>query len=113
MRTGITRFLPTLPTSAPMALSTFVLLLVLPALALALGQPAGGWDAATLVATSIVLSLCAEWVRGDIPRLSTVAGSVSGSARAAAAPVLFRLSPAAPGQPRPRAPGRAARARPA
>lgn len=73
--------------------------------------PTSGWEAATLVATAIVVSLCAAQRRVIVPRLPVAAGSVVGPA-AAAAPVLCRLGPDAPGRPRPRAPGWAIRARP-
>lgn len=74
--------------------------------------PTSGWEAATLVATAIVVSLCTARVSGIVPRSPVAAGSVSGPAPAAA-PVLSRLGPDAPGRPRPRAPGWAIRARPA
>ena len=84
-----------------------LLTLALPASALALSRPGGGWEAATevatLAATALLLALSAS--RMVVVRTQfAVCGPPTGPA-ALAAPVLFRLCPAAPGRPeQPRAP---------
>ena len=88
------------------------LLLALPTSMLALSRLPSGWEAATLIATAILLSLCVKRARITVLRLSTAAGSVIGPATSGP-PVLCRLAPDAPGRPMPRAPGSTARAYPA
>jgi hypothetical protein len=88
-------------------ITLFLLSLALPTSILALSRPPSGWEAATLIATALVLSLCALRARIVVPRLSVAAGSVIGPATSGP-PVLSRLAPDAPGRPLPRAPGLAA-----
>ncbi|HST85671.1 MAG TPA: hypothetical protein VLL08_28290 [Kineosporiaceae bacterium] len=90
-------------------ITLFLLTLALPTSMLALSRLPNGWEAATLIATAILLSLCAQRARIVVLRLSTAAGSVIGPATSGP-PVLSRLAPDAPGRPMPRAPGRACRA---
>jgi hypothetical protein len=83
----------------PLALLT----LALPAVARSAARPGGGWQAATLVATALLLAVCARRMV-VIPTASTLTGLMTG-ADAIVPPVLSRLSPAAPGRPeQPRAP---------
>ena len=86
----------------------FLLTLALPASALALSRSGlgweAGWQAATLVATALLLSVCASRMVVVPTRFATT-GRLACPA-AIDAPVLTRLSPNAPGRPeQPRAPG--------
>jgi hypothetical protein len=86
-------------------------LLALALSALVLSRPVGGWEAATLIATAVLVALCAGRV-AVVPMRSRTAGSVIRSA-VRMPPVPTGLRPNAPGHPQqPRAPGRAAVARP-
>jgi hypothetical protein len=91
---------------------TLVLLsLVVPMSAIVLSRSAPGWEAATLVATALLVSV---WARRAVvvPALSAVAWSVTGPPSGTVL-VTARLSPDVPGWPeQPRAPGCAAVARP-
>jgi hypothetical protein len=75
-----------------------------------LGEPLGPWEAATLVATAMLISLCAA----RLVVVPLVAGPIDALAQAAGAVPLAPIGlcdPDAPGRPRPRAPGRATAAR--
>jgi hypothetical protein len=89
-------------------ITLFLLMFALPAAALGLSRPGGGWqaatEAATLIATALLLAVAAHRM-GVVPVAGTVTGRMTGP-DASAAPVLSRLSPDAPGRPeQPRAPG--------
>ena len=85
-------------------MSLFLLTFALPVTALGSSRPAAGWEAATLVATALLLAVCATRAV-VVPTLSAVSRAVSGPA-ASGTPMLFWLSPDAPGRPeQPRAPG--------
>jgi uncharacterized oligopeptide transporter (OPT) family protein len=93
-------------------ITLFVLSLALPAsasasaLVLVLSRPAAGMEAATLVATALLLSALAHRMTVVLTP-AVVTRPLTGGRAAAAEPVLFRLCPDAPGRPeRPRAPGR-------
>jgi hypothetical protein len=85
--------------------------LVVPMSAIVVSRPAAGWEAATLIAAALLISVYARRAV-VVPTLSAPARSVIGPP-ASAMLVTARLSPDVPGRPeQPRAPGCAAVARP-
>jgi hypothetical protein len=92
-------------------IALFLLSFAVPALVVAPIRPGAGLEAATLVATALLLTLCASRAL-LVPVLASAAPSVTGPTATTAA-VPTRLTPDAPGRPRqPRAPNRATVARP-
>jgi hypothetical protein len=92
-------------------ITLLLLSLVVPMSALVLSRPTAGWEAATLVATALLVAVCARRTV-VVPRLSAVARAVTGPSASDLLLAAARLSPDAPGRPeQPRAPGRAAVAR--
>jgi hypothetical protein len=86
-------------------ITLFLLALALPAAALA-AHPGEGWPAATVVATALLLAICARRMRAG-PATTT---GTEPAVRPVTAehPVPAGLSPAAPGRPeQPRAPANA------
>ena len=82
----------------------FLLTLAVPASALVLSRSGTGWEAATLVATALLLSVCASRMV-VVPTRFAMTGPLA-CPDAIHAAVLTRLSPNAPGRPeQPRAPG--------
>ena len=92
-------------------ITLLLLALAQPMSAIVLSRPTGGWEAATLLATALLLSAVCASRAIVVHRLSAVAQSVTGPA-ADPTPATARLSPDIPGRPQqPRAPGRGSLAR--